>query len=128
MSRQYFGERCYTIVFSFLLICNASMFFICVTTLAHGGWQIAFRRVPEAISAVVPIFGLIAIFILFYIVFGFNHDGHNAIYHWVNPGNDEILLKKKGLFKSNLFCDLDVVIYWVVELPGKANEKSFARE
>ena len=28
----------------FLLVVNASMFFICVTTLAMGGWQMAFRR------------------------------------------------------------------------------------
>jgi len=46
------------------------MFFICVTTLAHGGWQVAFRRVPEAISAVVPVFGTIAAVVLLYIVFG----------------------------------------------------------
>ena len=37
----------------FLLVVNAAMFFICATTLAWGGWQMAFRRVPEAISAVV---------------------------------------------------------------------------
>ena len=37
--------------------CECSMFFICATTLAWGGWQMAFRRVPEAISALVPVFG-----------------------------------------------------------------------
>ena len=29
-----------------LLVVNASMFFICVTTMAMGGWQVALRRVP----------------------------------------------------------------------------------
>ena len=33
----------------FLLVVNAAMFFICATTLAWGGWQMAFRRVPEAV-------------------------------------------------------------------------------
>ena len=33
-----------------LLVVNASMFFIGVTTLAMGGWQVALRRVPEACS------------------------------------------------------------------------------
>ena len=28
----------------FLLVVNAAMFFICATTLAWGGWQMAFRR------------------------------------------------------------------------------------
>jgi hypothetical protein len=87
----------------FLLICNASMFFICVTTLAHGGWQVTFRRVPEAISAVVPIFGLIAIFILFFIVFGLNHGDHNLIYHWRIPGNDQVILNKTGFLNPPFF-------------------------
>jgi len=98
----FWGTLLYNSVF-FLLICNASMFFISVTTLAHGGWYVAFKRVPEAISAVVPIFGLIAMFILFYIVFGMNHDGHNAIYHWVNPAGDQILEKKKGFLNPAFF-------------------------
>ncbi len=98
----FWGTLLYNSVF-FLLICNASMFFICVTTLAHGGWQVAFRRVPEAISAVVPIFGLIAMFILFYVVFGLNHDGHNQIYHWVNPKADAMIEKKSGFLNPTFF-------------------------
>lgn len=98
----FWGTVLYNSIF-FLLICNSSMFFICVTTLAHGGWQVAFKRVPEAISAVVPIFGLIAMFILFFIVFGLNHGDHNAIYHWVNPADDQILMKKKGFLNPTFF-------------------------
>ncbi len=37
-----------------LLLVNTSMFFISITTLAMGGWQVAFRRVTEAISSLVP--------------------------------------------------------------------------
>ena len=43
----------------FLLIVNAAMFFICATTLAWGGCQMAFSRVTEAISACVPVIGVI---------------------------------------------------------------------
>ena len=32
----------------FLLVVNAAMFFICATTLAWGGFQMAFSRVSEA--------------------------------------------------------------------------------
>jgi len=98
----FWGTLLYNSIF-FLLICNASMFFICVTTLAHGGWQVTFRRVPEAISALVPVLGIIAIFILFFIVFGLNHGDHNAIYHWVNPGKDQILIKKEGFLNPVFF-------------------------
>jgi drug/metabolite transporter (DMT)-like permease len=63
-----------------LLVVNASMFFIGVTTLAWGGWQVALRRVPEAISSVVPVLGIITFVILMAIVWGGRHD----IYHWVD--------------------------------------------
>src|SRR5438128_5748692 len=98
----FWGTLLYNSIF-FLLICNASMFFICVTTLAHGGWQVTFRRVPEAISSVVPIFGLIAIFILFFILFGLNHGDHNIIYHWRFWGNEQLVLKKTGFLNPMFF-------------------------
>jgi hypothetical protein len=41
-----------------LLLVNTSMFFICIHTLAMGGWPVALRRVPEAISFLVPVLGL----------------------------------------------------------------------
>jgi hypothetical protein len=99
----FWGTLLYNSVF-FLLICNASMFFICVTTLAHGGWQTVFRRVPEAISAMVPIFGVIALLIMFFIVFalGHGHD-HNPIYHWVTPGHDEVINGKAGFLNPVFF-------------------------
>ena len=98
----FWGTLLYNSLF-FLLICNASMFFICVTTLANGAWQVAFRRVPEAISAVVPIFGLIAFFILMFIVFGLGHGDHHPIYHWLHPEGDQILMGKKGFLNPAFF-------------------------
>ena len=54
---------------SLRLITNASMFFICATTLAMGGWQTTFRSVPEAISTMVPIFGSITFLVFMSILF-----------------------------------------------------------
>ena len=79
----------------FLLITNASMFFIGVTTLAMGGWQVALKRVPEAISSVVPVLGIITFIILMSIVWG----GRTDIFHWLDKeavANDKILNGKKG--------------------------------
>src|SRR4029079_3863806 len=64
----------------FLLVVNAAMFFICATTLAWGGWQMAFRRVSEAISTCVPVVGTICGVILLIICFGKNHE----LYHWTD--------------------------------------------
>src|SRR5258707_1064650 len=86
----------------FLLIVNAAMFFMCATTLAWGGFQMSFRRVTEAISAAVPVLGIICAVILFAIVFGGNHE----IYHWTDTehvNHDEILLGKSGFLNKNFF-------------------------
>src|SRR5437867_10242729 len=91
----FWGTLLYNSIF-FLLICNASMFFICATTLAMGGWHSTFRRVPEAISSMVPIFGTIAGVLMFYLVLSDKH----YIYPWVS--HDEVehsaVLKGKSGF------------------------------
>ncbi|MBP6214773.1 MAG: quinol:cytochrome C oxidoreductase, partial [Chitinophagaceae bacterium] len=99
----------------FLLVVNASMFFICATTLAWGGWQMAFRRVPEAISAVVPVIGVICGAILLAIVFGGNH----TIYHWTDThhvAEDAILNHKKGFLNKGFFAVATVltIVLWSV--------------
>jgi len=86
----------------FLMTCNSSMFFICATTLAHGGWQTAFRRVPEAISAAVPVFSVLALLIFIGIVVG----NHHHIYHWLDKeavSKDPILNFKKGFLNPTFF-------------------------
>lgn len=88
----------------FLMICNASMFFITATTLAFGGWQMAFRRVAEAISAAVPVIGVLALIIILAIVFGGHHMTH--IYHWTDHEAveaDPILKGKSGFLNVGFF-------------------------
>ena len=85
-----------------LLVVNAAMFFMGVTTLAMGGWQVALRRVPEAISSVVPVLGIIAFLILMTIVWG----GHDDIYSWVNQdtvAHDKIIKGKSGFLNPVFF-------------------------
>ena len=86
----------------FLLVVNASMFFVCVTTLAMGGWQMAFRRVPEAISTLVPVFAVIALLVFLGIIFGHQHH----IYHWLDKEHvqhDPILKGKSGFLNPTFF-------------------------
>lgn len=88
----------------FLLVTNAAMFFICATTLAHGGWQMAFRRVAEAISAAVPVIGVLAIVVLLAIAFGGHH--MTEIYHWTDAHAveaDPILKGKKPFLNIPFF-------------------------
>ncbi len=99
-----------------LLTVNAAMFFICVTTMAMGGWQVAMRRVPEAISSVVPILGLITFVILMAIVWG----GRTDIYHWLDKdvvANDKILSGKAGFLNPMFFTiwsAISVLLWWLL--------------
>jgi hypothetical protein len=99
-----------------LMIVNSSMFFIGVTTLAMGGWQVAMRRVPEAISSVVPVLGIITFFILMVIVWG----GRSDIYEWVDKGTvakDKILLGKSGFLNPTFFTiwsAVTIFLWWIL--------------
>ncbi len=73
----------------FLTITAASIFILAATSLAQGGWIVAYRRIPEAIGSNVWIFGIIAIVVMLLIVFVFRIDTpygpYNPIYRWVTP-------------------------------------------
>lgn len=119
---RFWSSLLYNSVF-FLLVTNASMFFICATTLAMGGWQMVFRRIPEAISTCVKILGPITFIILMCILFL----DKTQIYHWLddkiygeflangkpNPNYDVILDGKHGFLNKNVF-----IIYTVLTLAG----------
>ncbi len=98
----FLGTLMYNSIF-WMLICNASMFFICATTLAMGGWSTVIRRIPEAISTLVPVFGIIAFAILLYVVV---IDPNYAVYSWLDKDSvakDEILKGKSGFLNPLFF-------------------------
>lgn len=102
----------------FVMITNASMFFICVTTMAMGGWQVAFRRVPEAISTLVPVFSVLALIVFIGIVFGHQHH----IYHWLDKEHvehDPILKGKAGFLNPMFFMIWTVITLGVWSFVGK---------
>jgi hypothetical protein len=82
----------------FLLICNAAMFFICATTLGMGAFQMAFRRVTEAISVAVIPLGIIALIVLLSLIFGHQH----RVYPWLIP-NDKVLKGKSVFLNPGFF-------------------------
>jgi Ni/Fe-hydrogenase subunit HybB-like protein len=101
-----------------LLTVNAAMFFIGVTTLAMGGWQVALCRVSEAISSVVPVLGIICFLILMAIVWG----GHDDIYQWVNKdivANDKIIKGKSGFLNPVFFSIFSAITIFLWSFLGK---------
>ncbi len=103
---RFWGALLHNSVY-FLLVVNACMFFFCATTLAWAGFTIAFRRVTEAISAVVPVIGVIAGVILLLICF----NGDHVLYHWTDTEHvqhDKILKWKEGFLNKGFF------VFWTV--------------
>ncbi len=85
-----------------LLVVTSSFFFIAATTLAQGGWPLAFRRVPEAISGNMNILGPVALAILFaYVWISKDHN----IYHWKDTAHvqEDHILKHKSGFLNPVF-------------------------
>ncbi len=120
----FWGTIMYNSIF-FTLICNASMFFICATTLAMGGWQTTFRRVPEAISVMVPIFGSITLLVFVYVVF-ISHNTH--IYQWldadaIRKGHDKELKGKLGFLNPPFFIIWSVLAIGLWSLLGARMRK-----
>ncbi|MEJ7588636.1 MAG: quinol:cytochrome C oxidoreductase [Ferruginibacter sp.] len=100
----------------FLLLCNTSMFFIGITTLAMGGWQVALKRVPEAISSAVPVLGIICFIILMSIVWG----GRTDIFPWLDKeavAQDKLLNGKKGFLNPVFFTvwsTITIFLWWYI--------------
>ncbi len=113
---HFIGTLMYNTIF-WTMICNAAMFFICVITLAMGGWELSFRRVSEAISTLVPIFGCITFAVLVYVVATGNHH----IYHWLDKEMveaDPILRGKAGFLNPVFFIIWTTLIIGLWSLLG----------
>jgi len=97
----FWGTLLYNSMF-FTMICNACMFFICASTLSMASWYTVLRRVPEALSTMVIIFGSITFLILVYVVL---IDRNADIYYWLSPDakNDHILKGKLGFLNPTFF-------------------------
>ncbi|MDQ6762593.1 MAG: quinol:cytochrome C oxidoreductase, partial [Bacteroidota bacterium] len=85
-----------------LMLVNVSTFFIGITTLAMGGWQVAMRRVADALSTLVPVMGVLTLIVILAIVFGHRTD----IYPWLDKNmvaHDEVLKGKSGFLNPMVY-------------------------
>jgi hypothetical protein len=114
----------------FALITLIAVFIQAVSSLAHGAWIVAYRRIPEAIGANVWLFGGIAalIVILTIVVFK-DHHGHNPIFHWVHPEGDKVLEGKSGFLNVKMVIAMTVVTVVLWAFFGKKfRDMSIAQE
>jgi len=84
--------------FFFMGIAIASAFFIAAHYLGYGGWYVAFKRVPEAISMTIPINVVILALVIIF--------GHHYLYVWAdtsNPAYDAVVKGKAPYFNWAFF-------------------------
>jgi hypothetical protein len=72
---------------------------------------------------------VLATLVLFLVAFTFRIDEHNPIYHWMTPGDDKILLGKKGFLNPAMFAGYTVLIIGLWSFLGyKFRAMSLAQE
>lgn len=101
-----------------LLLVNVATFFIVICTLAMGGWQVAFRRVTEAIGSVVPIMGIITLIIMLCIIMG----GRGDIYPWLDKQvmtHDKVMSGKAGFLNPYVYLIFSIVVIGLWSFIGK---------
>ena len=101
-----------------LLLVNVATFFIVICTLAMGGWQVAFRRVAEALGSLVPVMGIITVLVMLCIIFG----GRADIYPWLDKelvAHDKILSGKAGFLNPYVYILFSIVVIGLWAFLGK---------
>jgi hypothetical protein len=108
---QFWASIMHNSIF-FLLISVASIFILSATTLAQGGWIVAYRRVPEAIASCVWIFAAIVGALLLYFVWS----GNTNIYAWLDPAFNPKDNPLNGL--KNFFLSRGFFTFWTIVVLG----------
>lgn len=98
----------------FLVLGLAGTVIIAIKYLANAGWYSSFKRVPEAMSAYVPIGSLLLVVPLIIYLF----IDHHSIYHWTHTEDvleDDILRGKMGYLNVPFFAARAVlfVAIWI---------------
>ncbi len=101
-----------------LFLVNTATFFLVICILAMSGWQVAFRRVSEALSSVVPLMGIITLVVILCIIFGHRGD----IYPWLDSEllkHDKELKGKSGFLNPTFYTIASILCIGIWSLVSK---------
>jgi hypothetical protein len=93
--------------FYFLSLAIGAAFFYALQYISQSGWSAMFKRVPEAMTAFIPVAAVVAIALLF---------GLPKLYHWAHEGAAEhdALIAHKEPWLNATFFSIRVVIFFVL--------------
>lgn len=94
----------------FLGIALIGLFFVAVHAIAESGWQVSVQRIGEAMSAFIPVVGVLMalLFIL---------GGMHALYEWTHADHMDAILLKKAAYLNIPFFSIRFAVYfagWIV--------------
>lgn len=97
-------------------IAFASLFFIATHTLAWGGWQTIFKRIPEAMMMFLPVGAVL--FALIAVAVSIDATGTDFLYLWSDEGalkDDHLVIHKSAFLNPmNYILTLVVIVLWTL--------------
>lgn len=99
-------------MYFFLIGCGA-LFFLAIHKVANGGWHIAIRRVPEAMSQFLVVGGVLVVVMLFFLPQLYDWAYIEANDLW---DQDALVNKKKGWLNTTSFAIRSILFvgFWIV--------------
>jgi hypothetical protein len=97
--------------FYFLSLAIGASFFLALQYITQSGWSSAFKRIPESMSAYIPVAAIIMIILIF---------GMNSLYSWINPEahafdeHEQHLIHHKSPYLNVPFFIVRLVLYFAV--------------
>jgi len=94
----------------FVSLAIGAAFFIAIQYVAQAGWSAAFKRVPEAMTAYLPVGGVL--FLLMYF-------GMHSLYHWTHEEavQTDRLLQHKSPYLNETFFFIRMILFfgaWII--------------
>jgi hypothetical protein len=94
----------------FVSLAIGAAFFIAIQYVAQAGWSAAFKRVPEAMTAYLPVGGIL--FLLMYF-------GMHSLYHWTHEEavQTDRLLQHKSPYLNETFFFIRMILFfgvWII--------------
>lgn len=96
----------------FVLFAVGGLFFVALKYAANAGWSTMIKRIPEAMSAYLPV-GFLLLFVALYL-------GKSEIYHWYSymygaePGSGDHLLDSKSWFLNKKFFLIGIPVIGLI--------------
>ncbi len=89
----------------FISLAIGASFFLAIQYITQSGWSAAFKRIPEAFAAYLPIAGILMLLLYF----GFNH-----LYPWSNPDivNADEIIRHKTPYLNVPFWIIRVIVFF----------------